>query len=137
MQSQAKCTRQNFPTDAQRVRRRKDYVNKNFRRGPTHSQSCTLLFIYSWGYVICTTRRLVTNHMPPPPSHCTMYHQEYITPKVCNSSYGVCDGRTSHHVMNPCTLVHRCWVVHSPALGTTLLWALCTVCQHNLLNHVT
>ena len=27
-------------------------------------------------------------------------------------------------------------VVRSPALGTTLLWSLCTVCQHNLLNHV-
>ena len=32
----AKSTRENFPKDSQRVRRRKDYVNKKFRRGPTH-----------------------------------------------------------------------------------------------------
>ena len=36
MQSPAKCTRQNFPKDSQRVHRRKDYFNKKFRRGPTH-----------------------------------------------------------------------------------------------------
>ena len=36
VQSPAKCTRETSPKGSQRVRRRKDYVNKKFRRGPTH-----------------------------------------------------------------------------------------------------
>ena len=43
----AKSTRENFPKDSQRERRRKDYVNKKFRRGPTHprvAHSCLSTF---------------------------------------------------------------------------------------------
>ena len=47
----AKSTRENFPKDSQRVRRRKDYVNKKFRRGPTHprvAHSCLSTLDYNY-----------------------------------------------------------------------------------------
>ena len=71
----------------------------------------------------------------------TVRYQEYITPRVCNSSYGVCVTLRRQNFTSrdePVHSVHdRYWVVRSPALGTTLLWSLCTVCQHKLSNHVT
>ena len=71
-----------------------------------------------------------------------MYYQEYITPKsVQLQLWGSVTAElhitwwTRTHYLHS---VHdRYRVVRSPALGTTLLWSLCTVCQHNLLNHVT
>ena len=53
----AKSTRENFPKDSQRVRRQNDYVNKKFRRGPTHprvAHSC----LSTLGFTVCHTQQI-------------------------------------------------------------------------------